>query len=35
MTARDQSFGDPFSGLSLINHGGDYIISKVAIKGTN
>ncbi len=35
MTVRDQSFNDPFNGLSLINNNGDYIISKVAIKGTN
>jgi len=34
MAVTDQSFRDPFSGLSLINHGGDYIISKVALKGT-
>jgi hypothetical protein len=30
----DQSFKDAFNGLSLINNKGDYIISKVAIKGT-
>ena len=35
MTVRDQSFNDPFNGISLVNHGGDYIIGKVAIKGTN
>tara|TARA_B100000315_G_C14584675_1_gene592303 strand:+ start:3411 stop:3932 length:522 start_codon:yes stop_codon:yes gene_type:complete len=35
MAVTDQSFRDPFNGLSLINHGGDYIISKVAIKGAN
>jgi hypothetical protein len=35
MTVRDQSFSDPFNGLSLINNGGDYIISKVVLKGTN
>lgn len=35
MSVRDQSFNDPFNGLSLINNGGDYIISKVAIKGTH
>jgi hypothetical protein len=29
----DQSFRDSFNGLSLINNKGDYIISKVAIKG--
>jgi hypothetical protein len=35
MAVTDQSFQDPFSGLSLINHNGDFIISKVALKGTN
>jgi hypothetical protein len=33
LSVADQSFRDSFNGLSLINNKGDYIISKVAIKG--
>jgi len=31
----DRSFRDPFDGLSIINNGGDYIISRVTVHGAS
>jgi hypothetical protein len=35
LEATDRGFRDQFSGIALINNGGDYIIKSVSINGTN
>lgn len=33
MSIADRGFRDPFNGIAIINHGGDYIVKKVRING--
>lgn len=34
MDVRDRGFQEPFAGLAVLNHGGDYAISSLVIQGT-
>jgi hypothetical protein len=35
LSTTDRSFSDPFQGIAISNHGGDYIIKQIAISGAS
>lgn len=35
ISATSNAFGDPFSGIAMVNEGGDYAIRKITVLGTN